>query len=59
MTANGAAFDPETIELMQVALERAWAALQPAQQTELKRAIFAERILSAAAQGERDPGQAA
>ena len=57
MTANGAAFDPETIETMHVALDQAWAALQPAQRTELKRAILAERILNAAAQGERDPGK--
>ena len=50
-----AAFYPETIETMRVALYQACAALQPVQQTELKLAILAERILSAAAQGERDP----
>ena len=57
MTANGAAFDPETIKTMQVALDQAWATLEPAQRTELKRVILAERILSAAAQGERHPGK--
>ncbi|HJS62087.1 MAG TPA: hypothetical protein VJ800_10075 [Pseudolabrys sp.] len=57
MTANGAEFDPETIETMHVALDMAWATLKPAERTELKRVILAERILAATAQGERDPGK--
>ena len=52
---DGEYFDPETVEAMKTALDRAWAALGPEQQDELRRADLAQRILQAAAQGERDP----
>lgn len=51
---DGGYFDPETIDAMRAALDEAWAALRPEQQDELRRAELAQRILEAAAQGERD-----
>ena len=51
---DGGYFDPETIDAMRAALDEAWAALRPEQQYELRRAELAQRILEAAAQGERD-----
>jgi len=48
-------FDPETIEMMKAVLDDAWAALSPRQQRALPKARLAERILAAAANGERDP----
>jgi hypothetical protein len=52
---KGAHFDPEAIEIMKAVLDDAWAALSPSQQRALPKAHLAERILSAAANGERDP----
>jgi hypothetical protein len=52
---KGAHFDPETIEMMKAVLEDAWAALSPSQQRGLQKSHLAERILAAAANGERDP----
>jgi hypothetical protein len=49
------AFDPETIELMRSVLELAWGSLGPEQQVHMSRSLLAQRILNAAAQGERDP----
>jgi hypothetical protein len=48
-------FDPETIALLQITLDRAWASLPERQQVVTSRSILAERILKAAARGERDP----
>jgi hypothetical protein len=48
-------FDPDTVALSRTALDRAWASLPPSQQAGISQAILAERILRAAAQGERDP----
>jgi hypothetical protein len=48
-------FDPDTIALLRMTLDRAWASLPPDQQAATNRSILAERILRAAAQGERDP----
>jgi hypothetical protein len=50
-------FDPETIELMRAVLDTAWTSLTPAQQAGVSRTLLAERILRAAAQGERDPAR--
>jgi hypothetical protein len=47
-------FDPETIELMRSALDAAWASLTPEQQAGVSRTVLAQRILRAAARGERD-----
>ena len=52
---RGAYFDLETIKIMRAVLEEAWAALRPNQQRELAKVHLAERILAAAANGERDP----
>jgi hypothetical protein len=48
-------FDPETVALLRTTLDRAWASLPPNQQARTSRSIMAERILKAAAKGERDP----
>jgi hypothetical protein len=48
-------FDRDTVTLLRTALDRAWASLPPGQQAATSRSILAERILKAAAQGERDP----
>jgi hypothetical protein len=48
-------FDPDTLALLRTALDRAWASLPVSQQAVTSRSILAERILKAAAQGERDP----
>jgi hypothetical protein len=52
---GGTVYDPETVELLKSALEEAWASLLPEQQEAVSRTLLAERILSAAARGERDP----
>ncbi|MGH6788226.1 MAG: hypothetical protein ACRECC_00920 [Pseudolabrys sp.] len=52
---ESAAFEPETIELMRVVLDGAWESLTPYQQALSSRTTLAERILAAAALGERDP----
>jgi hypothetical protein len=48
-------FDPDTIALLRITLDRAWASLPESQQAVTSRSILAERILKAAARGERDP----
>jgi hypothetical protein len=48
-------FDRETVALLRTTLNRAWASLPPALQAVTSRALLAERILRAAARGERDP----
>jgi len=54
---RNATFDPETIELMRSVLDAAWASLLPEQQASMSRTFLAERILRAAARGERDPAR--
>ena len=54
---EGGTFDPETIELMRSVLDAAWASLLPEQQVSVSRTLLAERILRAAARGERDPAR--
>jgi hypothetical protein len=48
-------FDPETVALLRTTLDRAWDSLPAGQQAVTSRSILAERILRAAAEGERDP----
>ena len=48
-------FDPETIEILQSALERAVDALPANERTANARARLAARILALANTGERDP----
>jgi len=52
---KAAFFDPDTIALLRATLDRAWASLTPSQRAVTSPAILAERILKAAARGERDP----
>jgi hypothetical protein len=48
-------FDPDTVALLRTILDHAWADLPSAQRAVTSRSILAERILRAAARGERDP----
>jgi hypothetical protein len=50
-------FDLETVALLRETLDDVWACLQPEQQATMFKTTLAERILSAAAQGERDPAR--
>ena len=54
-THDDAVFDPETLELLKGCLDSAWSRLEPAQQARTSKVALAERILKAAADGERDP----
>jgi hypothetical protein len=47
-------FDIETISVLKETLEDAWGCLQPEQRINMSRSLLAERILKAAAAGERD-----
>jgi hypothetical protein len=48
-------YDPETIEMMKTVLERAWASLPDSRRSADVKSELAQRILTAAASGERDP----
>jgi hypothetical protein len=50
-------FDPDTVALLRTTLDRAWASLPQSQRAVTSQSILAERILKAAAEGERDPDQ--
>ena len=52
---DGTFFDPKTVDLMKTTLDNAWSSLSAEQQTKIDRTSLAERILRAAAQGEREP----
>lgn len=54
---NNTYFDSETVALLRTALERAWTSLPLSEQARTNRSELAERILKAAARGERDPEQ--
>ena len=56
-TADGGAFDPETIELLRDVLDDAWASLRPEEQALSSRSMVAASILKLAATGERDPSR--
>jgi hypothetical protein len=55
MTTHGAIFDPETVALLERVLNEAWKTLSHSQQERLSKTVLAERILTAAGLGERDP----
>ena len=55
MTYESGSYDHETIVLMRTALDEAWASLSPGEQAQTSQSLLAERILSAAKRGERDP----
>jgi hypothetical protein len=52
---EGGSFDPETIQLLEIILEQAWALLSPEQQRTALKADLARRILAVAGRGERNP----
>ena len=54
IVADGHVYDPETVKLLGVVLDEAWAALTDLQRMQLSRSDIAERLLKAAADGERD-----
>ena len=58
MNANSAGvYGPETVELLRSVLEDAWTSLRPEQQREVSKTLLAERLMRAAARGERDPAR--
>ena len=52
---TGAVYDQDTILIMNNSLEDAWGSLAPTDQAKTCKSALAERILRAAAHGERDP----
>ena len=54
MSAKGASFQPELIELMKAVLDDATMTLPEAKRTSAMKAEIASHILACAAQGERD-----
>ena len=55
MAEMNGAFDPETIAILRAAFDDACASLPSEQHTQSKRSTLARRILTLAAEGERDP----
>ena len=54
MPKAAAHFDAETIAVMKMALDEAWAPLPPKMQAKMLKTTLAERILKFAADGERN-----
>lgn len=52
-----AGYDPETVAILQSALEDAWHALSPSRKTQMTKSEIALRILKCASGGERDPAK--
>ena len=48
-------FDSKTVALLRQTLDDAWDSIRPAQQAGMLKTTLAVRILSSAADGERDP----
>ena len=55
MSADDKVFDPETLAILKAAFDEACMDLPPGQHIPSVRANLAQRILSRASQGERDP----
>ena len=55
MMMKNSCFDPETIAVLKAVLEDSWASLRSDQQRATLKTDLAQRILAAAAEGERDP----
>jgi hypothetical protein len=55
MTAIGATYPPELIELMKAVLDEVAATISEAKRTSAMKAEMASHILACAARGERDP----
>ena len=54
-TKEPANFDIDTVLLLREVLADAWASLRPDQRATMSKTLLGERILKAAAAGERDP----
>ena len=54
MNGEPAYFDLQTVALLRETFEDAWASLRPEQRAMTPKSVLAERILKAAAQGERN-----
>jgi hypothetical protein len=52
---RGAAFDPQAIQSMEAAYEKACRGLASGNSARLVREVIAKRVISAATDGERDP----
>jgi hypothetical protein len=50
-------FDLKTVALLRETVEDAWISIRPEQRVSVSRSLLAERVLKAAAQGERDRGR--
>jgi hypothetical protein len=48
-------FELDTVLLLREVLDDAWCCLRPEQRAMMSKTLLAERILKAAAEGERDP----
>ena len=57
MSSERGAFDPETLAVLRAVFDEACLALPAGRHTQSMRSRLAERILSKAGQGERDPDQ--
>jgi hypothetical protein len=55
MAMGSVCYDPQTVEMLRTVLEDAWAALPENRRGDGMKNELAERILAAAAGGERDP----
>jgi hypothetical protein len=51
---NHRSYDPQTVTLLKCALEAAWAQIPPTARMQGDKSLLGERILKAAANGERD-----
>ena len=51
------AFDPETLAILEGVFDEAWASIQAQQNGNITRAALAERILTLAVKGERNPAR--
>jgi hypothetical protein len=51
------AYDPETLDVMRRALDEAWASLPEDRKNKFLKIDMADRVLSRAATGERDPAK--
>jgi regulator of protease activity HflC (stomatin/prohibitin superfamily) len=47
-------FDLKTVALLRETVDDAWISIRPEQRASVSRSLLAERVLKAAAQGERD-----
>jgi hypothetical protein len=56
-SSQNSSFDGGTITFLRTVLEDTWDYLGPEQRASTSKSLLAERILRAAAQGERDPGR--